>query len=224
MINDRVTTNSEYYRELRISMLSLVRGIPERVLEVGCASGEHLRYLKERGTSYTVGVEISPEVADRARHNGIDEVLCGNVEESDLGFADSSFDLVVVGHVLEHLRDPWGVLKRLRTVLKPGGQLVGALPNVRHHSVILPLVFRGDWTYAPSGIMDWTHLRFFTRDTVRKLLSSAGFQVEAIVGELGGNKSRLANRITLNIFQNFLCYAYNFAAINPGVPTAVDHH
>jgi SAM-dependent methyltransferase len=223
MINTKVRPDSLYYGEMRHPMLSLVRGTPERVLEVGCATGQHLRHLKEHGSRYAVGVEISPDVAEIARDNGTDVVWCGNIEEADFGFGEGSFDLIIAGHVLEHLRDPWTVLRKLHGMLRPGGQLVGALPNVRHHSVLLPLVFRGHWQYEASGIMDWTHLRFFTRDAVRELLTSTGFCVEAIVGELGGKKSKLANQLTLNVFRNFLSYAYNFAAIKPATTSAANN-
>lgn len=194
-------------------MLSLIPGTPKRVLEIGCASGQTLAYLKERGTELTVGVEYSSEVAERARSRGIDRVIVGDVENLDLDFDENMFDVILAGHVLEHLVNPWTVLGKLRALLKPGGRLVGALPNVRHHSVIFPLVFRGKWQYQDSGIMDRTHLRFFTKQAAEELLERSGFHVEQIVPELGGPKSITLNKLTFGVFIDFLCYAYNFSCV-----------
>ena len=198
-------------------MLSLVHGAPKRILEIGCASGQTLAYMRERGAEYTVGIEHSPDVAALAQARGVDRIIVGDVEQLELDLESSSFDLLISGHVLEHLVDPWKALRKLRRVLKNGGQLVGALPNVRHHSVVLPLVFAGKWEYQPSGVMDWTHLRFFSRQAVGDLLERTGFTVDRIVPEFG-RKSAIVNSLTCNVFGNFLSYAYNFS----GLKTARD--
>lgn len=213
MINSRVQATGDYYRELRTPMLALVRGNPKRVLEIGCASGQTLAYFREHGADYTVGVEYSPEVAAQAAKRGVGQIIVGDIERLDLDLQPESFDLLIAGHVLEHLADPWRVLARLRGYLKLGGQFVGGLPNVRHHSVVLPLVLHGKWEYQPSGVMDWTHLRFFSRDTARAMVKNAGFEVDRVVPEFG-RKSEIANALTLNLFRNFLSYAYNISATN----------
>lgn len=194
-------------------MLSLVRGTPRRVLEVGCASGQTLAYMRERGAEFTVGVEHSTKAAALAAERGVTQVILGDIEHIDLDLEPCSFDLLIAGHVLEHLADPWAVLRRLRRLLRTGGQLVGALPNVRNYSVVFPLLLRGEWEYEPSGVMDWTHLRFFSFKGVRRLLEQAGFEVDKIEPEFGP-RSRIANVLTCNLFRNFLSYAYNFSATN----------
>jgi SAM-dependent methyltransferase len=195
-------------------MLSLVRGNPKRVLEVGCASGQTLSFMRERGAEHTVGIEYSPEAAAMAEARGVGRIIVGDVEHLDLDLEPASFDLLIAGHVLEHLADPWKILKKLRNLVKPGGQFVGALPNVRHYSIVLPLVIKGKWEYQPSGVMDWTHLRFFSRDTALAMVRDAGFETERIVPEFG-RKSQIANFMTLNAFGNFLAYAYNLSAFRP---------
>jgi|SRR5450432_379578 SAM-dependent methyltransferase len=212
MINDRVLPDGEYYSELRMPMISLITNVPKRVLEVGCASGQTLAYLRDRGAEYTVGIERSAEVAALAQARSLNQVVVGDIETLDLDFEHASFDLLIVGHVLEHLADPWKALRRLRPLLKCQGQLVGALPNVRHHSVVFPLLLSGKWEYQSSGVMDWTHLRFFSRRTAVDLLEGAGFEVNRIVPDFG-YKSRMANSLTCNVFQEFLAYAYNFSAL-----------
>jgi SAM-dependent methyltransferase len=217
MINSKLAVNNQYYHELRMPLISLARGKPRRVLELGCAAGQTLAYFKQRGATYVAGIEISPEVAEIARQRpGVDQVLVGNIEQLELEYPAESFDLIIAGHVLEHLVDPWAVLKRLHNLLTPGGQLIGALPNIRYHSVILPLLFRGKWQYQQTGIMDWTHLRFFAHGTIDELLRSSGFRVDAIVPESGGPRAGLINTLTLGVFQHLLSYAYNFSATKPG--------
>jgi SAM-dependent methyltransferase len=212
VINNRVEAESQYYAELRMPLLSLVKGTPKRVLEIGCASGQTLAYLKARGAEYTAGIECSPEVATLAKNRGADQIVTGDIENLDIPFDSHSFDLIIAGHVLEHLADPWSVLRKLLPLLKLDGQLVGALPNVRHHTVVLPLLLSGRWRYEPSGVMDWTHLRFFSRQSVFELLEAGGFEVERIVPDFG-RKTRLANRLSFTVFENFLCFAYNFSAV-----------
>jgi SAM-dependent methyltransferase len=212
VINDRVQAGGAYYQELRMPMLSLVRGTPKRVLEIGCASGQTLAYMRDRGAEYTVGIEYSAEAAALAEGRGVGRIIRGDVEHLELDLESCSFDLLIAGHILEHLADPWTALRRLRRLLKPGGQLVGALPNVRHHSVILPLLLKGEWEYQPSGVMDWTHLRFFSFKGVLGLLEQTGFEVEQVKPEFAP-KSGIANSLTCNVFRNFLSYAYNFSAI-----------
>jgi SAM-dependent methyltransferase len=222
MLNDRVQPT--YFQELRRPMLSLVRGTPQRVLEIGCASGQTLEFMHRLGAEYTVGIEYSPQAAAQAKtREGVNRVLVGDVERMYLDLELASFDLLIAGHVLEHLADPWRALRRLRTFLRPGGQLVAGLPNVRNQGVLLPLLFRGKWEYEPSGIMDWTHLRFFSRQTIQNLFESSGFHIERIEPEFG-RKSKLASAATLHLFQDLLCFAFNVSAINSGNGNGTHHH
>lgn len=211
MINSKVSADGLYYQELRKPLLSLVRGAPKRVLEIGCASGQTLHYLRQQGAEYVVGMECFPDAAAAARARGVDEVIVADIEHLDWSFAPASFDLVIASHVLEHLTDPWAVLRKINRVLSPNGQLLGALPNVRHHSVMVPLLLRGRWEYQASGIMDWTHLRFFTVSTILGLLNSTGFRIDRIEPEFG-RKCGIANRMTAGLFQGLLSFAYNFSA------------
>lgn len=213
VINCRVP--EAYYQAVRLPMLSLVRGEPNSVLEVGCASGQTLAYLSEQGARRLVGIECSPEIAALAQARGVGRIIVGDVERINLDLEPNSFDLIVAGHVLEHLADPWTALKTLTGFLRPGGQLVAGVPNVRHQSVVLPLLFCGRWRYQPEGIMDWTHLRFFSRQTIRDLMGSAGLTVERIVPEFG-RKHRIANAVSLHLLRHFLAYAYNISAFKPG--------
>ncbi|HEX4130754.1 MAG TPA: class I SAM-dependent methyltransferase [Pirellulales bacterium] len=194
-------------------LVSLVSGTPKRVLDVGCATGRVLSHFKRRGAEFVAGVEIFPGVAEEARRNAdVDEVVTGDIESEELPWPEQSFDLVIASFVLEHVSDPWAVLRKLRKLTAPGGQLIGALPNVRHVSVLLPLLCTGKWKYEDQGIMDWTHLRFFTRSTICELLESSGFEPRQVVPQITAVKYKVANLLTASLLRDFFGFAYNFSA------------
>ncbi len=148
------------------------------VLDVGCAEGANADALRAAGTSRLTGIEVDERFAAVARSR-YDEVVTASVEDV-LPWPPGSFDTVLSYDVLEHLRDPWSVLTRLRELLRPGGRVHVALPNARHTSVWLPLVLRGRFAYAPAGLLDVTHLRFFARRDAEDLVRGAGFEVTGV--------------------------------------------
>jgi SAM-dependent methyltransferase len=217
VINSKFHAADSYYTHLRPSLLKLTIGVPSRVLEIGCATGQTLAYYKGLGAKFTAGVELVPEVALLAKARPeVDDVIVGNIEALELPYAPASFDLLIVSHVLEHVTDPWKVLARLVPLLRPGGQLIGSLPNVRCLSVTVPLLFRGRWDYKQEGILDWTHYRFFTRHSIHGLLKGADLEVERIEGEVHPRgKLALINRLSLGMMANLCAYTYNFSATRP---------
>ncbi|AMV24175.1 putative S-adenosylmethionine-dependent methyltransferase [Gemmata sp. SH-PL17] len=168
-----------YFEFDRPELLALVPETAADVVDLGCGAGRLGAALKARQACRVVGVEHDPGAAAAARAR-LDLVLEGDAEALDWPFPDHSFDAVVCGDVLEHLRDPLALLKRVRAWLRPEGVLVVSLPNVRHHTVVRALL-GGDWTYEPAGLLDHTHLRFFTRREIEKLLFRAGFAVPELV-------------------------------------------
>ena len=101
-----------------------------------------------------------------------------------MSFGPGTFDAVVCGGVLEHLRDPAALFGRIRGWLTPGGRLVASIPNVRHHSVVRGLL-EGNWTYEAAGLLDQTHLRFFTRRSIGRLFADCGYALEGVRSVLG---------------------------------------
>lgn len=155
-----------------------------RVLDVGCASGGLLALLRPRA-GHLAGLELSPTAARAAAQIG-DQVVCGALESPDLPFERSSFDLVVLADVLEHLPDPAAGLARAVGWCRPGGAILVSVPNVAHWHARLTLL-RGRWPQAASGTFDAGHLRWFTRDSLRALLTGAGLrdvELDAIVPAL----------------------------------------
>lgn len=201
----------EYYDMDQSEILDLIDVDVEAALEIGCATGLMLDALQKRGVKRIVGIEYVPTIADQAKRRcPTATVLCGDINmiaDQDIG---SEFDLIIASMVLEHLTNPWDILFRLKGLLRQDGQIIGTLPNIRHHSVTLPLLLQGKWEYQDQGILDRTHYRFFTKNAIISMLRDNGFadvRIEPMFGQL----SSTVNRLTLGIFKNHLAYAYSFS-------------
>ncbi len=144
------------------------------VLDVGCSSGYLARPLAKRGCT-VVGIELDEAAAAAAREVCV-EVLVGDVETLELPFPAGSFDVILCGDLIEHLRDPQRFLERARPLLRDGGRLVLTTPNVANWTVRLGLLF-GRWRYTERGILDRTHTHLFTRKTLVEALGAAGYRV-----------------------------------------------
>lgn len=148
-----------------------------RVLDAGCSAGYLAERLAERGSSVT-GLELDPEAAERARAV-CDDVLVGDVETMELAFEPGSFDAVVCGDLIEHLRDPGGFLDRVGPLLRPGGRLALTTPNVANWTIRMQLLF-GRFRYTQRGILDQTHTHLFTRSTLVECVEDAGYRVDGV--------------------------------------------
>jgi 2-polyprenyl-3-methyl-5-hydroxy-6-metoxy-1,4-benzoquinol methylase len=167
-----------YAEDVRSAPLSLLTPPLGRVLDVGCARGGGAALLRARGASYLAGVEVDPEQGEHAR-SAYDEVVIGSAEQV-LPWEPGSFDVVLCYDVLEHLYDPWATLRRLSGLLTDTGTLHVSIPNARHWRMWFPLVVRGRFAYAPHGLRDVTHIRFFTRRDAVDMVGAAGFQVTSV--------------------------------------------
>jgi 2-polyprenyl-3-methyl-5-hydroxy-6-metoxy-1,4-benzoquinol methylase len=148
-----------------------------------------------------------PRVAElaKAKLNG---VIVGDIEALEgLPFSPEAFDYIIAGDVLEHLKDPWKVLEGLRMFLKGEGFIIASIPNVRNWRVIKDLVFKGEWRYVEAGILDDTHLRFFTKKTIMDMFTNCGYHMVSILPRLR-KRSRGLNRLSLGLFEEFLAGQY----------------
>ena len=166
---------------LGLSMTMMIDRVPSgaRVLDVGCASGYLARPLLEgRGCAYVDGIEMNPADAEEARAV-CRQVITGSAEDAAT-FAKLSgpYDAIIFGDVLEHLRNPEVAVNAVRSLLAPGGVVIASIPNVAHYTIRAHL-FEGRFDYADSGILDRTHLRFFTRETLLKLFTDNGYEVHS---------------------------------------------
>jgi 2-polyprenyl-3-methyl-5-hydroxy-6-metoxy-1,4-benzoquinol methylase len=188
-----------YGRLRHDSKIALLREPLGRVLDAGCATGANAEALRGRGATFLAGIELDEQFAREARGH-YDEVVTGSVPE-DLVWGPGSFDTILAYDVLEHLYDPWTAVKRLAELLTPGGQLHISLPNARSKKLWLPLILRGTFAYEPEGIMDVTHLRFFTRRDAVALADAAGLDVIAVKHPPAETaKRRIAYRLGLAEF------------------------
>ena len=149
-------------------------GRNKKVLELGCGKGYVSERLKQNGCRVT-GIEISGDNAKQARRH-CEKVIVGNVETMKMPFRQNTFDAILSGDVLEHLHEPKAALEKVMPFLKDDGVIIVSLPNIANWKIRLKLLL-GKFDYADWGIMDRTHLRFFTRKTARKLLEDAGYTI-----------------------------------------------
>jgi len=171
-----------YYQRPRYELLNVLRKVPRRSLEVGCGGGATIKEMKLRYPEcYAAGVELSADAANVARRSA-DDIIVGNVEEVDFadhGIAEKSLDTVFFPDVLEHLRDPWLLLRRIKPFLTVDAQIIASIPNVRNLWLLLELA-RGKFDYEPDGLLDVTHLRFFTLKSMRRMFEEAGYVVTRV--------------------------------------------
>jgi 2-polyprenyl-3-methyl-5-hydroxy-6-metoxy-1,4-benzoquinol methylase len=191
-----------YSVSMRTDILPLFDRKYARVLDVGCSTGNTGVMLKENNLcDWVTGIELFEETAKVAKTR-LDEVIVGPVEGALTQIDDKSLDCILCLDVLEHLVDPWSVIESLGKKVKPGGIIICSIPNIRHVSVLFNLMVRGRWQYTDSGILDRTHLRFFTKESCYQLASVTNFKVEEIRGHIGP-KSRILNFLSLGILRNF---------------------
>ncbi len=205
---------TSYFSTARTGILDLLPSFSARVLEIGCGAGQTLEMLKTKKLCReTVGVELFKDAADEARSK-VDAIYCLDVEKSPMPENIGKFNLILLLDVLEHLVDPWAFLSRLTaTHLADGGKVIVSLPNARHLSLVVPLLL-GKFDYVERGILDKTHLRFFTKNSAADLLESAGLIIEetkptSLDFHL---KSGKLNAFTLGLFSGFIASQYIFRA------------
>ncbi|MCC6242219.1 MAG: class I SAM-dependent methyltransferase [Gemmatimonadaceae bacterium] len=161
-------------------MRRLVPLSTRRLLDVGCGRGDFGRALRaERPGLHVSGLELTDWASVASTH--LDDVRRLDIERDDLGGL-GQFDCITFNDVLEHLVDPWAALRRVLDHLQPGGFVIASSPNMRHMDVLKSLLLDKRFDYADSGVMDRTHLRFFTMHTFPEMFSAVGLQVQ----ETGG--------------------------------------
>ena len=176
-----VSSSKNYYGNVNPELLDRMPLSAQRVLEIGCGQGRLGEAFKTRQPKANYfGVELMPEEAKLAQAV-LEGVRCADIEQNtglpqEFLQADEKFDTLVFGDVLEHLRDPWKVLTDLRSVMTPDGTCIACVPNVGHWSLVRGLL-AGRWDYADSGLLDRTHVRFFTLETAVEMFQKAGWRV-----------------------------------------------
>lgn len=174
--------NPSYHGFIRVDAINLMNQSDSlrniRVLEVGCACGATLLKIKHLFPHAELyGIELNQHAAATACNFA--NIQIGDVEKLELNYPHNFFDYILFPDVLEHLVDPWNLLTKFKKYLRPNGEIIASLPNVMHYSIIAQLL-TGRWDYADAGILDKTHLRFFTLATIKDMFEKSGYLVEQI--------------------------------------------
>lgn len=165
-----------YSSSIRSDLISFINCEKEKqinVLEVGCGCGATLLEIKNIYTNANVyGIELNPNSAEIAKM--VADIKNCSVEEKDLGYDENFFDYIIFGDVLEHLYEPWAVLDNIKKYLKLDGVVLASIPNIMNFTNIQNLM-SGYWTYEASGLLDKTHIRFFTKLEIINMFKSSGY-------------------------------------------------
>jgi len=170
-----------------------------RALEIGCATGYMTRRLREDLGCSVTAVDIDPAQAREAEPHAQRLIVGDIMDAGTWARIDGKFDYVIFADVLEHVSDPWEVLKRTKAVLDDGGTVLASIPNVAYYKVRKEILL-GRFNYTDFGILDNSHLRFFTAKTARALFECNGYRVERMQATFRGRVDRALGRVARNAF------------------------
>jgi len=204
---------NDYYGN-REEMLRFIPHGVSKALDVGCGEGDFGKVLKSESSVEVWGLEMFKDVAEKARGK-LDKVIVADIENEEVKLPENYFDCIIFNDVLEHFRSPWCVLDKLKKNLNADGVIVASIPNVRYFKNIKRLVLGKEWEYVDSGILDRTHLRFFTYKSIERMFQESGYDVITLAGinsEKFTLKFGLLNRLLLNALDDmqyvqFACVA-----------------
>ncbi|MGN7986697.1 class I SAM-dependent methyltransferase [Pedobacter sp. 22226] len=195
-----------YFLHIRKEMLQFIPKNAANILEIGCGDGSFGAYVKKNISCIYYGIE-----PDRRFNKSAIEKLDhfdNTLFTSESKLPHNHFDCIVFNDVLEHLAEPQIALRNCKAFLKKDGVIVSSIPNIRHAPYLYRLFYLGEFTYEDSGIMDKTHLRFFTKKSIKRMYETLGFEV---IQHIGINESlaprfkfivQLLNLITNNKFED----------------------
>jgi 2-polyprenyl-3-methyl-5-hydroxy-6-metoxy-1,4-benzoquinol methylase len=201
-----------YYANDRADLVAALPRPIGRVLDVGCGQGAVGVALRAAGAEWLSGVEMQPDAAAVAR-KAYDEVAVGTVE-TELSRLTGPFDTICCYDVLEHMGDPYTVLRRLLGVATTGARLHVSVPNARHYSLVRDLILRGTFGYTEWGHRDNTHLRWFTRRDIVQAIEAAGWTVHS-TSHPALHRSAALDRLTRGHSTEFLVGQWYVLASKP---------
>jgi 2-polyprenyl-3-methyl-5-hydroxy-6-metoxy-1,4-benzoquinol methylase len=177
MINEE--SERIYSQSMRTDMLDFLPSEYSKVLEVGCNVGNFRQFLCKPCEYW--GIEPFKEAAEIAKTK-MDKVLVGFYDQIVSEIPDNYFDLIIANDVIEHMEQPWNFLQSIKKKMTIDASIVLSIPNVRHYYNLKELLLEKDWKYKDQGILDITHLRFFTEKSIIRLLDENGFMIEKMNG------------------------------------------
>lgn len=169
-----------YYQFDRAELLTYIPGNIKKVLDVGCGAGNFGALLKDKFGCEVWGIEIS-EKAGEARQR-IDKVINKSFETDIDELKGQLFDVIFFNDVLEHLKEPQLILEQSQKYLKSEGFIFASIPNILYYPILITNIKKQDWKYESAGIMDETHLRFFTRKSIVRMFETCSMEVQLTEG------------------------------------------
>jgi len=196
----------EYFSNTRKEIIELINRYNCNILELGCGTGNTLIELKKCGKAkYVAGIDI----LDVGQSEKLDKFFPVDIENEEIYIPDNFFDIIICADVLEHLKNPWAVLGKLKKYLKTDGFIIASLPNIREFKTLYNIVIRGDFKYENAGVLDKTHLRFFCKKNIICLFSLTGYEIISISPNFSASsKRKLLNKFFMGIFEEFLVEQY----------------
>lgn len=170
--------NLSYSANLRKDLLNYIDCSKENLalLETGCAMGANFTYIKALNPKAELcGIELCDGTAYFAKKHA--DVRSADLEKIEVPEWNNKFDYIIMGDIIEHLIDPWSALKKLRVLLKSDGCIIASIPNIMN-AVTMYHILSGKFTYEDSGILDRTHMRFFTKYEIEKIFNDCGYDIE----------------------------------------------
>lgn len=167
---------SGYYDNIRLEMLEYLPNDAKKIIDIGCGNGAFAEKIKERNKAEVWGIEYMEEHGKDAIPK-LDKVFIGPCEDFINNLPEAYFDVIYFNDVLEHLVDPYMVLNILKTKLSKNGVIISSIPNIRFYRSFMKVLLHKDWKYEDHGIMDKTHLRFFTKKSIRRMYEDLGYNV-----------------------------------------------
>lgn len=200
--------DSSYYSRSRTWPSKFTITNNSNILDIGCANGDLGHFLKSKYNCTVTGIDIVEENVKRAREI-LDSCHHLDIENCRLDLLNGPFDYIIFSDSIEHLLNPDVVLHKIKALMTPSSKVLFSIPNIRNYRVILPLILLDSFDYQEEGLLDRTHLRFFTISSFHSLLASCGYCIEQSYVDLPLNsKAGLLNIASFGIFKRILTSHY----------------
>jgi len=202
---------TKYFDSQREDMLKYIPRNTKTSIEFGCGTGGFSALVKTRFKAEAWAVEINEKIARKAAEK-LDKVIIGEAIESLGEIPNHFFDCIILFDILEHLYDPMFLLRVLKTKLSGHGVVVASIPNIRYYRTFKQLVIHGNWDYKDQGILDRTHLRFFTRKSIVKMFNALDYHILRMEG-IHPTSSRTFSILNILLFNSISDVRYKHFAI-----------
>ncbi len=190
----------KYYAVERPEMLPYFPASGNTMLDIGCGEGTFGKTVMDSHGAEVWGIDFDQESIDVAR-NILTKTFCGDVHQLLDDIPDNYFDAIYFNDVLEHLVDPYTLLEKVRPKLSAKGVVIASIPNLRYFRVLAEILFKRDFRYAKKGVMDETHMRFFTQKSIGRMFVEAGYMVQHLqpMNRSRSFKPKLVQVLTLGL-------------------------